>query len=192
MTKNITVVDENGITVGSTYPKRASGLVKKGRAHWINDDTVCLCAHKTEDKKMTDKIYDVIDNQFSKLQEKLGNMDAPEKISISMIESLTAMQTRNRELDIAEKQLDALNKLMEKEAETSDEELMRERELTKQKMLDVLSKILDGKSADNGKNVKSECHNDDKNGQSEKTETAGGKDELSDSGNESAYKITIE
>ena len=88
MTKKITVVDENGITVGSTYPKRASGLVKKGRAHWINDDTVCLCAHKTEDKKMTDKIYDVIDNQFSKLQEKLGNMDAPEKISISMIESL--------------------------------------------------------------------------------------------------------
>ena len=68
MTKNITVVDENGIPVGSTYPKRAYGLVKKGRAHWIGKDSVCLCAHNTEEIKMPNNIYDVIDNQFSKLQ----------------------------------------------------------------------------------------------------------------------------
>ena len=31
MEKNIIVVDEQGNEIGATYPKRAKGLVKKGR-----------------------------------------------------------------------------------------------------------------------------------------------------------------
>ena len=145
MTKNITVVDENGIIVGSTYPKRASGLVKKGRAHWIDKDKVCLCAHNMEENKMPDKIYDVIDNQFSKLQEKFSSIPNADKISMNMIDSLTTMQMRNRELDIVEKQLNVLNDMMAKESAAADEKTVRAREATKQKMLDVLSKVLDEK-----------------------------------------------
>ncbi len=42
MEKNITVVDEQGNIIGTTYPKRAKGLVKKGRARYIGGNAICL------------------------------------------------------------------------------------------------------------------------------------------------------
>ncbi|MDR0904943.1 MAG: hypothetical protein LBN00_02000 [Oscillospiraceae bacterium] len=42
MTKNIEVVDEHGISYGVTYPKRAKGLVKNGRARYENDEKIVL------------------------------------------------------------------------------------------------------------------------------------------------------
>ena len=40
--KNIIVVDELGNEYEATYPKRAKGLVKSGRARFIDDNTICL------------------------------------------------------------------------------------------------------------------------------------------------------
>lgn len=40
--KIVNVVDEYGNRYKSTYKKRAKGLVKNGRARYINDDTICL------------------------------------------------------------------------------------------------------------------------------------------------------
>ena len=40
--KNIIVVDEYGNELHRTYARRAKGLVKKGRAHFVGDDTICL------------------------------------------------------------------------------------------------------------------------------------------------------
>ncbi len=40
--KNIIVVDELGNEYEATYPKRAKGLVKNGRARFIDDSTICL------------------------------------------------------------------------------------------------------------------------------------------------------
>jgi len=42
MEKNVTVTDVFGIVYGATYPKRAKGLVKNGRARFVDDHTVCL------------------------------------------------------------------------------------------------------------------------------------------------------
>lgn len=42
ITKNITVVDEKGNEYEATYPKRAKGLVKNGRARFIDENTICL------------------------------------------------------------------------------------------------------------------------------------------------------
>ena len=42
MTKNIIVTDKNGIIIGSTYPKRARGLIKSGRATEIDELTIRL------------------------------------------------------------------------------------------------------------------------------------------------------
>lgn len=52
--KNIIVVDENGTVFESTWLKRANGLVKKGRARWLEERTICLACPpgKTEDNKM--------------------------------------------------------------------------------------------------------------------------------------------
>ena len=42
ITKNIIVVDEHGKEYTSTYAKRAKGLVKNGRARWLDGNTICL------------------------------------------------------------------------------------------------------------------------------------------------------
>ena len=42
ITKNIRVIDEQGNEYEATYPKRAKGLIKSGRARFINDDVICL------------------------------------------------------------------------------------------------------------------------------------------------------
>lgn len=50
-------MDENGNEYEATYPKRAKGLVKNGRARFISENKICLACppDKSEDKKMSDK-----------------------------------------------------------------------------------------------------------------------------------------
>ena len=52
MTKNISVVDTQGNIYEATYPKRAKGLVKKGRARFVDETTICLARppYHTEDE----------------------------------------------------------------------------------------------------------------------------------------------
>ena len=55
--KNIIVVDENGKEYEATYPKRAKGLVKNGRARFIDKNTICLACppkNELEDIKMSE------------------------------------------------------------------------------------------------------------------------------------------
>ena len=55
MEKNVTVIDEEGKVIGVTYPKRAKGLIKKGRARLVSENTVCLACppdENLEDIKM--------------------------------------------------------------------------------------------------------------------------------------------
>jgi len=54
--RTIRVLDESGVPIGSTYPKRAAGLIKKGRAQFVNDFDIRLLASDvseiTEELKM--------------------------------------------------------------------------------------------------------------------------------------------
>ena len=57
--KNIVVVDEQGNEYEATYPKRAKGLVKNGRARFIDENTICLACPpntKMEDNNMSENI----------------------------------------------------------------------------------------------------------------------------------------
>ena len=40
--KTVIVIDEQGNKLESTYPKRAKGLIKNGRARVVDEDTICL------------------------------------------------------------------------------------------------------------------------------------------------------
>ena len=40
MEKNVTIIDEDGVVIGYTYPKRAKGLVKKGRAEPVSENII--------------------------------------------------------------------------------------------------------------------------------------------------------
>ena len=68
MTKNVIVVDELGNEYAPTYAKRARGLVKQGRARWLDENTICLACPPNdidlEDNVMNnqDKIADVMEN----------------------------------------------------------------------------------------------------------------------------------
>ena len=55
MEKNVAVVDEFGNEYEATYPKRAKGLVKNGRARFVDENKICLACppnKKLEDNKM--------------------------------------------------------------------------------------------------------------------------------------------
>lgn len=55
--QTVTVISQDGEHIGLTYPRRAAGLVKKGRARYVNDNTIRLnsvsdVTTSTEDIKM--------------------------------------------------------------------------------------------------------------------------------------------
>lgn len=66
--KNVRIFDEQGNEYEATYPKRAKGLVKNGRARFVEENTICLACppdkimeEKTmenTDKNIADKIAD--------------------------------------------------------------------------------------------------------------------------------------
>ena len=56
MDKNIEVVDEAGNVYEPTWPKRAKGLVKHGRARFVDENRICLACPpdmKTEEQHMS-------------------------------------------------------------------------------------------------------------------------------------------
>ena len=54
--KNITVIDEQGNFYEATYPKRAHGLVKRGRVYFVDATTICLIsAQEMQASEQTDK-----------------------------------------------------------------------------------------------------------------------------------------
>ena len=80
MIKNVIVVDEQGNEYGATYPKRAKGLVKNGRARFIDENKICLACPPDiflEDNQMENNINNntltakEIFDQIVKLQNQL-------------------------------------------------------------------------------------------------------------------------
>ena len=60
MNKNIEVVDEAGNVYEPTWPKRAKGLVKHGRARFVDENKICLTCPpdiKTEETHMSNNIF---------------------------------------------------------------------------------------------------------------------------------------
>lgn len=62
MTKNIIVVDEQGRKYGATYPKRAKGLVKQGRARFLAHNMLCLACPPNKDLEDNDMSEQTIEN----------------------------------------------------------------------------------------------------------------------------------
>jgi len=68
--KTVQVVDEAGFRYAATYERRAKGLVKNGRARFIDENTICLACPPnqqniiSEDMKMTNT-ENVKENNFA-------------------------------------------------------------------------------------------------------------------------------
>lgn len=70
MEKNIVVLDENGNQTGLTYPKRARGLVKSGRAETVDSGTIRLTSPPS-DKERTENMSDEA-KELTELGEKIN------------------------------------------------------------------------------------------------------------------------
>ena len=71
--KNIIVVDEQGNQYEATYPKRAKGLVKTGRARFVSENTICLACPPDiylEENKMTNNTVNTTANSVPTLTAK--------------------------------------------------------------------------------------------------------------------------
>ena len=85
MTKNITVIDAQGNIYEDTYPKRAKGLVKNGRANFIDETAIMLTCPPdiTEDKQMKDTAI----TAFEQLKENSEPISENSRI-LSILESI--------------------------------------------------------------------------------------------------------
>lgn len=163
MTKNITVTDENGNIAGSTYPKRALGLVKKDRARWINADTICLCAQDMEEKTMANNFYEIFDNQITKMQEQIKDDNPETAMPVRMqilktMETFRAQEQGTKILDMIKTQLDFLKDDLTKTSDidfsnTANSAAFLSREETKQKMLALMEKLINATITPSEKNT---------------------------------------
>ena len=88
MPKTIAVVDEQGNAYEATYPKRARGLVKKGRARFVSESMICLVRPpKWEDKRMSTTLtIEMIFDQLTKIAESSAIMER----TLRTLESMTS------------------------------------------------------------------------------------------------------
>ena len=106
--KNIIVVDEQGNEYEATYPKRAKGLVKNGRARFVGENKICLACppDKSEENKMMDnnilttrEIFEQItilqkqltENSFQSLHRLSDSIDSIKENEESMEEDISSV-----------------------------------------------------------------------------------------------------
>lgn len=138
--KNIIVVDEQGNEYEATYPKRAKGLVKSGRARFVDENKICLACPPNfdlEDKKMTEErktesIYNIeyILSQIAKIQEQT------EYLNIAL-EKLSQMGDGEGNMQQCQANAQAI------------EDIVRCRETTNQQILSLYEKMYDDLKPDN-------------------------------------------
>lgn len=139
--KNIIVVDEKGNKYEATYPKRAKGLVKSGRAHYIEENKICLLcppnlkledndmsSNKNTEKFTIDYVLKQIENvqgQFLDLKNTINNIGCVEDSDRTGEENTTVHD------EVAIKKVTALT------------EVFHHREESLQKLLELYSKMYD-------------------------------------------------
>ncbi len=95
MIKTIEVVDAFGNVYHSTYPKRAKGLVKHGRARFVSESRICLACPPTldlEDDPMNTNISNPLDGlTVSYLLEQIAAINSQTEHLKSALNTLLTM-----------------------------------------------------------------------------------------------------
>lgn len=136
MAKNITVLDAHGNEYEATYPRRAKGLVKAGRARFIDETTICLTAPPAHTEGNSMNMQDILQNNTA-------DADAPAGAQPDMA---FVMQKIDQILSDTQYLKDAISRLGD-----ADEQKCRAlthmiecRETTNQAAIRLLEKMLDG------------------------------------------------
>ena len=151
ITKNIIVVDEFGNEYTSTYAKRAKGLVKNGRARWLDGNTICLvCPPDTlnlEDNDMENRAENM--NTINEVSEKEETKSVQQTVTTADILSrIDMIIAQGAELQSAVAQIQSLpvndspfggNDGAQRAKAISN--IYSSRETTNQKMIDLLNRM---------------------------------------------------
>lgn len=138
--KNIIVVDEQGNYYEATYPKRAKGLVKNGRARFIDENTICLACPPC----------DMEDNNMSNNTENMAVETKPtEKLTMDyVLEQIEKIATETEYLHNAISELSKTNSVGPGDVGTQEKahalgEIVTSREHTNQRLLSLYEKMYD-------------------------------------------------
>ena len=149
--KNIIVVDEQGNYYEATYPKRAKGLVKNGRARFIDENTICLACPP----------YDMEDNNMSNNTENMAIETKPaEKLTMDyVLEQIEKVATETEYLHNAISELSKTNSVGPGDVGTQEKahalgEIVTSREHTNQRLLSLYEKMYDDLKAQSLPNEK--------------------------------------
>ena len=149
--KNIDVVDEQGNYYEATYPKRAKGLVKNGRARFIDENTICLACPP----------YDMEDNNMSNNTENMAIETKPaEKLTMDyVLEQIEKVATETEYLHNAISELSKTNSVGPGDVGTQEKahalgEIVTSREHTNQRLLSLYEKMYDDLKAQSLPNEK--------------------------------------
>ncbi|MBQ4605632.1 MAG: hypothetical protein IJB15_02940 [Clostridia bacterium] len=174
--KNVRVTDMHGNEREPTWPKRAEGLVKKGRAYRLAEDHICLTGESTPDNRdrqsdhaengILDRQTEVRSSDRERQVSEEYTMDAQErnneiaetaqqtadwsKLNISYV--LDRIEAVRRDTEYLQKTIEALDNMAvgqgpgdvageEKAKALAD--VVRCRETTNQKLLDLYTKMYD-------------------------------------------------
>ena len=138
--KNIVVVDEQGNYYEATYPKRAKGLVKNGRARFIDENTICLACPPC----------DMEDNNMSNNTENMAMETKPtEKLTMDyVLAQIEKIATETEYLHNAISELSKTNSVGPGDVGTQEKahalgEIVTSREHTNQRLLSLYEKMYD-------------------------------------------------
>ena len=137
MEKNIIVVDEQGNQYEATYPKRAKGLVKNGRARFINENTICLACPPNE-----------LDLEDKNMSENMVNTAQKPTVSY-ILEQMEKIAAQTEYLHMAITELGRMEYTAPESYAPADErakalgDIVRCRETTNQKLIAFYEKLYD-------------------------------------------------
>ena len=138
--KNVIVVEEQGNEYEATYPKRAKGLVKNGRARFVGENKICLACPPDkilEEENMSNNINrNQVFNQITELQKSLESIDK----FFFKIQCVTDSQSYVEQEDGEPITLDYLPDVAMEKIKAI-REIVLEREKTINKMLDFYLKL---------------------------------------------------
>jgi len=130
--KNIRVVDEQGNELEATYPKRAKGLVKNGRARFIDENTICLACPPDNLEEKMDKQN--IENATYSIEYALGQLEQIRIESKAFNEKICEMIDKNKSTGPGDIGTQGNGQALEA--------LVREHEATTQKLIDFYQNMV--------------------------------------------------
>lgn len=146
MTKNIIVVDSQGKKYGTTYLKRAKGLVKQGRARFLTQNMLCLACppnQNLEDYTMSEQTIDniAVEAKTNTAEDSMAEDKYSMEYCLTQIEHIAHQTEYLNEIISELRQLDSDSSNEQKSITLSD--VVKHRETTNQQLLKFYDKMYD-------------------------------------------------